>query len=131
MFRILKRRPQYKMSIYFTFNLLKLWAFTDRGPQWGLKINVLANIFMQKTINIISEAYKITKNPYHGIFVFSSLHIFQNFASFFKTLHTNPRIAHKMQNASHLLHSQYHKHISKANICKHTFAIPVRFVCVT
>ncbi len=27
---------------------------------------------------------------------------FQNFATFFKTLHTNPRIAHKMQNASHL-----------------------------
>ncbi len=54
---------------------------------------------------------------------FNCLH-FQNFASFFKTLHTNPRIAHKMQNASHLLqnealHSKYHKHISKENICKH------------
>ncbi len=39
-----------------------------------------------------------------------------------KTLHSNPRSAHKMQNTSHLLqnealHSKYHKHISKANIC--------------
>ncbi len=53
-----------------------------------------------------------------------------------KTLHTNPRIAHKMQNASHLL-----KHCIQ-NITntsqKQTFAnifvvilIPVRFVCVT
>ncbi len=42
----------------------------------------------------------------------------------FKTLHTNLRIAQKMQNASHLLqnealHSKYisEKHISEANIC--------------
>jgi len=42
---------------------------------------------------------------------------FQNFASFFLKLYTNPRIVHKMQNEA--LHSKYHKHISKANICKH------------
>ncbi len=45
---------------------------------------------------------------------------------------------HKMQNASHLLqnevlHSKYHKHISKANICNTSaiILIPVRFLCVT
>ncbi len=53
-------------------------------------------------------------------------------AYIFQTLHTNPRIAHKMQNTSHLLQNEakYHKHISKANI----FAIiltPVSFLCVT
>ncbi len=86
---------------------------------------------MQKTINILSEAYKITKNPYHDLFtVFFILFIFlaaythfQNFTQI-QELHTKckmPRIC--------CIH--YHKHISKANICKHTFAIPARFVCVT
>ncbi len=47
---------------------------------------------------------------------------FQNFASFLKTLHTHPRIAHTkykinlLQNEA--LHSKYHNHISKANIFK-------------
>ncbi len=50
---------------------------------------------------------------------------FQNFASFFQNFtHKSKNCTHKMQNASHLLqneslHSKYHKHISKANICKH------------
>ncbi len=42
---------------------------------------------------------------------------FQNFASFFQTLDTNPRIVQTKCLTS--LHSKYHKHISKANICKH------------
>ncbi len=56
--------------------------------------------------------------------------LFQLLSHIFKTFHTNPRIAHKMQNASHLLqnealHLKYHKHISKAN----TFAVILIPVC--
>ncbi len=48
---------------------------------------------------------------------------FQNFASFFQNFtHKSKNCTHTMQNASHLLqnealHSKYHKHISKANMC--------------
>ncbi len=58
--------------------------------------------------------------------VFSCLHTFSKLLFFFfiqrNTLYNNPRIANKMQNASHLLqnealHSKHHKHFSKANIC--------------
>ncbi len=58
-------------------------------------------------------------------FFFSCLHTFSKLCLFFLNFtHKSKNYTHKMQNASHLLqnealHSKYHKHISKANICKH------------
>ncbi len=51
---------------------------------------------------------------------------------FFITLNTNPKTTHKMPHISEALHSKYHKHISKTNICKHLsiILIPVRCLCV-
>ncbi len=64
---------------------------------------------------------------------------FQIFASFFSPkVYTQIQELHTQneQNASHLLknealHSKYHKHTSKAKICKHLsiILIPDKFVC--
>ncbi len=52
-------------------------------------------------------------------------HIFKTLPLYFPSFtHKSKSCTHEMQNTSHLLqnealHSKYHKHISKANICKH------------
>ncbi len=78
--------------------------------------------FLQNTILYVTRK----NNRNYSYFFQLHTHILSIFHTFHK-FQTNPRIAHKMQNASHLvqnesLHSKYHKRISKANI-SNTFAI--------
>ncbi len=116
---------------HFGTNKLKL-----KLNNQNLSKNTSSCVYVQNTnIQIIHNYYILGTKMYLvcsrliiGTFtvLFQLLtHIFKTLPLFFKTLHTNPRIAHtKCKNASHLLqnealHSKYHKHISKANICKH------------
>ncbi len=47
---------------------------------------------------------------------FSTAYIFKTLTFFLNFTHKSKNCTHKMLNS---LHSKYHKHVSKANICKH------------
>ncbi len=114
---------------FFLFFLNKCIAILLATP-----ILIDADYYMYCFIcgTITSDLYRSCKldvQLVHNSFFQQLTHIFKTLPLFLKTLHTNPRIAHKMQNASHLLqnealHSKYHKHLFYA---ANTFSIILYF----
>ncbi len=93
-----------------------------------------ATIYLNKFVNSITYFFSVLTlwECYFWMFSEHSQTSINN--TVFSTAYTFQNVTHKMQNTSmqnEALHSKYHKHISKANICKHLFIIlvPYRFVC--
>ncbi len=103
---------------------------------YSIYIHLFIFVFFTYHIRARSSLFCILGKLVHFINVlvfFNCLHTFSILPLFFKTLHTNPIIAHKkILNSSHYLqfelHSKYHKHISKANIFQHLFLQTI-FLC--
>jgi len=116
---IINRHQRTCKCVVQLFEMLTLnlrWLEVSILGQRDLTEQILIQVKTPMTWSKSSRFYRFFSTAY--------IH-FQNFASFFQNFtHKYKNCTKKIKNGSHFLqnyalHSKYHKHVSKANICKH------------